>query len=400
MNLPFDPGLRPLGLEPWLGELGELPDSLFDQTLYACCELADRYATDLALEIVRAIKLEPDLERPSTVDEMLERHAFQRHFRPALVSLLDRLAWHREIERSGEPARYASRHPLRESDRAALRELGLTLDPKIAVALELLEAAASVYGEVAHREATGEQLLLAPGRIPLWLGYFADDNPVYALSNRIAARVAANRLPPGGGRRILEVGAGAGSAATALLVELERRGRLGDLALYDFTEPSVFFRRRGERELRARFPTVPFAFRGLDLDLPFADQGGASGYDLVFGVNVVHVARDLARTLAELRRALAPGGWLVAGECFRLLPGQPVPADLVFQLFRSFTEVRVDPAIRPHHGFLEPRVWRDALATAGFADAEVVPDLDGLRHRYPRFFAGALCGRRPSVESS
>jgi SAM-dependent methyltransferase len=396
MHLPFDPGLRPLGLEPWLGEL---PDALFDQTLYSCCELTDRYATDLSLEIARALELEPDLERAATVDEMLERHSFHLHFRPALVSLLDRLAWHGEIDRSGEPARYSSPRPLRESDRAELRRLGLALDPKMAIALDLLEAAASVYGEVARGEAGGEKLLLAPGRIPLWLGYFADDNPVYALSNRIAAQVAANRLPPGGGRRVLEVGAGAGSATAALLGELERRGRLGDLASYDSTEPSVFFRRRGERELCARFPSVPFSFRGLDLDLPFSEQGIATGYDLVFGVNVVHVARDLARSLTELRQALAPDAWLVAGECFRLLPGQPVPADLVFQLFRSFTEVRVDLVSRPHHGFLEPRVWRDALASAGFADAEVVPDLEGLRELYPRFFAGALRGRRPSVES-
>jgi SAM-dependent methyltransferase len=398
MHLAFDPGLRPFGLEPWLGELGELPDSLFDQTLYACCELADRYATDLALEIVRALELEPDLERDATVGEMLERHAFQLHFRPALVALLDRLAWHGEIERSGEPARYASLRPLRGSDRATLRELGLALDPKMAVALDLLEAAASVYGEVARGEAGGEQLLLAPGRIPLWLGYFANDNPVYALSNRIAARVAANRLPPGGGLRILEVGAGAGSATTALLVELEHRGRLGDLALYDATEPSVFFRRRGERELRARFPSVPFVFRGLDLDLPFSEQEGAGGYDLVFGVNVVHVARDLGASLAALRNALVPGGWLIAGECLRLFPGQPVAADLVFQLFRGFTGVQVD-AVRPNHGFLEPRHWRGALVAAGFTEETIVPDVEGLRDRYPRFFAGALCGRRPSVES-
>ncbi len=391
----FEPGSLPAGLEPWLGEI---PASLFDAMTYACCELADRYSTDLSLEIVRELGLEPELAHGATVDELMKRRGFEPSFRPALAALLERLAWFGELARDGDPVRYSSEGGLRESDRAELRARGLALDPKAGVALDLLEAAAAAYGAVARGEATGEQLLLAPGRVPLWLGYFANDNPVYALSNRITAVVAANRLRAGGGLRLLEVGAGAGSATSALLEGLERRGRLADLELYDVTEPSAFFRRRGERELRARFPGVPLAFRALDLDLPFAAQSGAEGYDLIVGVNVVHVARELDRTLAALRDALAPGGWLVAGECFRLFPGQPVAADLIFQLFRGFTGVRLGDS-RPHHGFLEPRHWRAALAAAGFAEVEVVPDLDGIRRRYPRFFAGAVRGRRPSVES-
>jgi SAM-dependent methyltransferase len=208
--------------------------------------------------------------------------------------------------------------------------------------------------------------------------------------------VAANRLPSRPGSRVLEVGGGAGSFTSALLEELDRRGRLGELALYDFTEPSPFFRRRGERELHARFPEVPLRARGLDIDLPFGGQGVVDGpYDLAVGVNVLHAARDLVGALARLLDALAPGGWLVAGECLRLFPGQPVPADLVFQIFRSFTQVATDPEIRPAHGFLEPSSWRRAFAAAGFEQVEVVPDLDRIRHLYPRFFAGVVRGRRP-----
>jgi len=209
--------------------------------------------------------------------------------------------------------------------------------------------------------------------------------------------VAAHRLRPGGGLRILEVGAGAGSFATALLGELQRRGRLGDVALYDFTEPSPFFRRRGERELRARFPGLALRSRAVDIDAPIADPADAGrGYDLVVGVNVFHVARDLGASLRRAREALVPGGWLLAGECMRLFPGQTVPADLVFQLLRSFTDVQLDAAARPHHGFLEPGAWRRAFELAGFADAAVVPDLERIRDRYPRFLTGVVAGRRPA----
>jgi pyochelin synthetase len=144
---------------------------------------------------------------------------------------------------------------------------------------------------------------------------------------------------------------------------------------------------------------VPLTFRALDVDQPFAAQGLAAEHrDLVVGVNVLHVARDLGAALARIREVLAPGGWLVAGECLRLHPRQPVPADLVFQLFRSFTDVGTDPVLRPHHGFLEPSAWRTALEAAGFVEVGVVPDLERIRDLYPRFFAGVVVGRRPAVE--
>jgi SAM-dependent methyltransferase len=397
MAVSFDPGLRPRGLEPWLGEI---PDELFDEATYVACELADRYATELALELARTLELEPALGEPLTVDELITARGFAAGFRPALERLLDRLAGSGAVERAGEPVRYRIAGPLPAAELDELRALGEEIAPGAAPTLDLLAAAADVYPEAARTGAIGEERLLTPARVPLWLGYFSNDNPVYALSNRIAAIAAAHRLPAAGEVRILEVGAGAGSAATALLEELARRDRLADVALYDATEPSPFFRRRGERELRARFPTVRFAFRALDLDRPFAEQGGAEEYDLIYGVNVVHVARDLGAALGRLRDALRPGGALVAGECFRLFADQAVPADLVFQLFHSFTEVAAGDDVRPHHGFLGPEAWRTAFERAGFERVEIVPDLERIRDRYPRFFAGAACGRRRSVQSA
>jgi SAM-dependent methyltransferase len=395
MLRPFDPGPRPSGLGPWLGELERTPVPLFDDRTYVACELVDRYATELALDLARTLGLEPALARGATAAEILAERGFAAGFLPPLERLLDRLAGAGLAERAGEPARYRAAAPLPAGETAGLRAIGAALAPEVASTLALFDAAAAAYPEVARGEAAGEELLLAPARVQLWLDYFSNENPVYALSNRIAALAAARRLPAAGPLRILEVGAGAGSAALALLAELERRGELGRVELYDLTEPSPFFRRRGERAVRERFPGVRLASRALDLDRPFDEQGGAAGYQLAFGVNVLHVARDLAGALGRLRASLVPGGALVAGECFRLFPSQAVPADLVFQLFRSFTEVETDPDHRPHHGFLSPESWRAALGAAGFAAVEVVPELERIRERYARFFAGAVCGRRP-----
>ena len=398
MKRAFDPGPRPRTIDPFLGEI---PRSLFDERTFGSCELADRYATDLALDLVRRLGLAEPLARGGDVEELAAGREFAPGFRPALATLLARLAEAGEIDRepAGGRARFVARRPLREPELAELRALGLERDPSVAPTLDLLDAAAAAYPAIAAGTSTGEQELFSAGRIALWLAYFSNSNPVYAINNLQAAVVAANRLPAGAGLRLLEVGAGAGSFTVALLEELERRGRLGDLALYDFTEPSPFFRRRGERELKARWPGLPLRSRALDLDRPFAEQGGADGYQLAVGVNVLHAARDLGAALGRVREALLPGGWLVAGECLRLFPGQTVPADLVFQLFASFTEVATDPELRPAHGFLEPATWRRALAAAGFEGVAVLPDLDRIRDHYPRFFAGVVCGCRPTLES-
>lgn len=396
MRLVFDPGPRPRDLDPFLGEI---PESLFDDRTFACCELAERYAADLALDLARRLGLEPELARGASAADLAGRLGFAPGFRPALESLLERLATAGELER--QPCgcggvRYHARRPLREPELAELRALGLGIDPAMTPTLDLLDAAAAAYPAVAAGTTTGEHELFAAGRIALWLAYFSNRNPVYALNNLQTAVVAANLLTAVPGARVLEVGGGAGSFTFALLEELDRRGRLGELGLYDFTEPSPFFRRRGERELRARYPALPLRARGLDVDLPFAAQGPADGpCDLAIGVNVLHAARDLVGALTRLREALRPGGWLVAGECLRLFPGQPVPADLVFQIFQSFTGVATDPEVRPAHGFLEPSTWHRAFSAAGFEQVEVVPDLDRIRDLYPRFFTGVVRGRNP-----
>ncbi len=198
------------------------------------------------------------------------------------------------------------------------------------------------------------------------------------------------------GLRILEIGAGAGSAAEALLDELRDRGRLQEIAEYRLTEPNPMLRRRATRSLAARYPGLALTDQAYDIDLVPAGQGlPEAGFDLVFAVNVLHIARDLRASLEWLRSLLVPGGWLIGGECQRLFPQQTIPIELIFEQLSSFTQVKLDPEVRSSHGFLTPEQWRGALAATGFTAFAEVPDLERIRVHYPRFFSGALCARRP-----
>src|SRR5204863_6783717 len=106
-------------------------------------------------------------------------------------------------------------------------------------------------------------------------------------------------------------------------------------------------------------------------------------FDLVYGVNVLHVAKDLLFSLAQARDALAPGGCLVISECVRPYLNQPMYPELVFQILDSFTDVDIDPEFRPNPGFLTADHWRRAFNRAGFEHTEVKPELDVFAKSIP-----------------
>ncbi len=397
--------LPPDVLDPrFYDRLGEVPEALFDDHLYWSVELLERYAREWALEIAARLGLPAALatapEGGATARDLVVELGLVPSFAYPLSWVLEQLAALGEIDAAGRPGdpdrrRFRASGTPRAARREPIREAVLAHGPDNAPFVELLDAAGEAWPQVARGEARGEDLLLSPGRIGSWVRYFANDNPVYALNNRLAAVAAAHRLPPAGGFRLLEVGAGAGSGSVALLEALEAGGLLGHLEEYRLTEPAPMLRRRATRTVTGRWPTVPLQEGALDIDRPWSQEVEPESVDLVFGVNVFHVAVDLERALREALRTLRPGGRLVLGECLRPFPGQPVAAEMTFLPLEGFRDVHLDPDLRPHPGFLTPELWLANLERAGFAELEVVPDVRALREIYPRAAAGAICGRRP-----
>jgi SAM-dependent methyltransferase len=374
-----------------LAEAGLGPD-LFNPRQHRCCELVERYARELGIDLCARLGVLDLLAEPHTVASVRDARGFVPSFDRALRWLLEH-ARHAGVlvrdRRDGADA-YRLAGPPRVAAPEALRAAGLAADPSYAPAYELLDVAAELYPRVARGEVQAERALFL--RIGLWASYFDNANGYYALNNRVAARAAASRLRAG---TVLEVGAGLGSATEALCEELRARGRLSALVRYQVTEPVVFFRRRAQRMLDAAWPHVPLVFDALDLNQPWGAQGIAPGScALVWGVNVFHLARSLEDVLRAVHDALAPGGWLVVGEGVRPSPAEPVGAELPFQLLDGFHDVRLDPITRPTAGFLTAGAWDGALRRAGFAAVEAVPDVPRLQRFQPGLVTAAFCARR------
>jgi SAM-dependent methyltransferase len=362
---------------------------LFNPTQHEACELVERYATALALDLCGRLALPEDLATPTTVEAIRRRRGWSPAITPALAWVLDRLVQQGHLRRTADGYGLGTSLPLPQSE--AIRARGFATDAAYAPAYELLDEAAAAFPAIARGETTGERALL--GKVALWIRYFDNRNTYYGLNNHVAARAAAAHVPERA--QLLEVGAGLGSATETLLETLAAQRAVGHLATYRATEPVAFFSRRAQRVLTGLYPAVPFAFASLDVNQPWASQGiPPRSQHLVWGVNVFHLARDLDVVLSEAHAALAPGGWLVVGEGMRPSDESVVGAEFPFRLLATFTDVRLDPSTRPTPGFLTAERWCAALARAGFVDVAVAPDVVRLRAYYPGMLAAAVSGRR------
>ena len=187
--------------------------------------------------------------------------------------------------------------------------------------------------------------------------------PVWRAANRMigeVVRTLVDDLPDGRRLRVLEVGAGIGSATEYILPVLPA-GRF-DLMYTDIS--AGFF-----AEAEARFSTgdVSIDYRVLDIEKDPLDQGfEPHAYDLIIAANVLHATRHLNETLGHCRTLLAPSGLLVALENQRGRGWM----DLIFGQLDGWW--RFADRYRPNHALAGPDVWCRALADSGFAESEVL----------------------------
>ncbi|MDE2845936.1 MAG: SDR family NAD(P)-dependent oxidoreductase, partial [Gemmatimonadota bacterium] len=193
--------------------------------------------------------------------------------------------------------------------------------------------------------------------------------PVARAANRMlteAVQAFVSTLPDGRRLRVIEVGAGTGSATASVLPELPE-GRF----VYTYTDISAGFFSEAEARFGDRGGAIDY--RPLDIEKDPIEQGfEPHGYDLLIASNVLHATRYLTETLGHCRDLLAPSGQLIALENLSGLGWM----DLTFGQLDGWWRFADD--YRPHHALAGPDVWKQALGDAGFAEAEVLgPDGPG-----------------------
>ncbi|MDE0443295.1 MAG: SDR family NAD(P)-dependent oxidoreductase [Gammaproteobacteria bacterium] len=250
--------------------------------------------------------------------------------------------------------------PLPDDEEAAANRIAQAY-PHGSTEIGLFRRCAGALPEVLRGEADALTLLFSsgePSAADLYL-----KAPVARAANRMladAVQTLLAELPEGRRLKVLEVGAGTGSATASVLPELPT-GRYD----YVYTDISAGF--FAEAETRFGGSEAAIEYRVLDIEKdPLAQGFDAHGYDLIIASNVLHATRFLNETLGHCSDVLAPSGHLVALENLR---GQGW-LDLTFGQLDGWW--RFADGYRPHHALAGPPVWRQALVDAGFESVSFV----------------------------
>ena len=241
-----------------------------------------------------------------------------------------------------QAARLAEQYPAARIEMALLKRCGAALPDVLAGRQDPLEL---LFGNV-------------PGATQLYR-----DAPTMRAANRIlgeAVGAAAGGLPDGRRLRVLEVGAGTGSAASAVLAALPE-----ERCDYVFTDVSEGFFADADALLKRSRASI--SYRVLDIERDPAGQGfDPHSYDLVIAANVLHATRDIRAALAHCQSLLAASGQLVALEGLRPQGW----LDLTFGLLAGWW--RFADEYRSSHTLVDEPVWRRALADAGFGEVAFI----------------------------
>jgi pyochelin synthetase len=173
-----------------------------------------------------------------------------------------------------------------------------------------------------------------------------------ALS-KYAAYLAANSVAE---VRVLELGAGSGAAAIAVLDEFAHAGISN--YTYTFTDRAASFFPNAKRNLE-KYSNVSYAL--FDIDGDFRAQGVyPNSFDIVIASGVIENARSIKDTLSTVRNLLKPGG--------RLLMTEPIVNEPWILVSQIFMMTPPEDDLRKEAAYLSETQWIETLMAADGKD--------------------------------
>lgn len=309
----------------------------------------ERFYLNAVSSALRRLGAFRELGRAQRPNELLRECGIHLRYQHWLQRTLDALAAQGVLEAAGGEFRRLMPWPesepklddVRAMDRFGFAETDFSLLEQVVVALpDLLterQHSATLY---TARETPGIYQTLFQFTVPV-------------VTDIVAT--LANAHPQ---LRIVELGAGIGTITRSVLDRLPT-----ETAHYAFTDISHYFLEAGRRAFADR-RFLHFAL--LDLEKPPIEQGFTRhGFDLAIAGSVLHATRDVAESLRHIRQLLVPGGALLLVEETHFHPW----FDLSMGLQQGFDRFE-DHQRRQRHPLLSRHGWLDALAEAGFEQAE------------------------------
>jgi amino acid adenylation domain-containing protein len=208
--------------------------------------------------------------------------------------------------------------------------------------------------------------LLFPNGDQRYAASIYETNPAAAYHNAQLANVLQGLIKARGTGeplRILEVGAGTGGATRSLLQTLPHAD-----TEYWFTDLSSFF----FDQAKQKFDNIDCLQYGIyNIDLEPQSQGfSLHSFDFIVGVNVLHDAKHMGRTLNYLRQLLKPNGHLMMIEGTQDTLWQWVTVGYL-EGIGEYEDLRK----QTKSPLLSVEQWHEQLSQANFVDSYSYPEI-------------------------
>ncbi len=184
---------------------------------------------------------------------------------------------------------------------------------------------------------------------------------------RVCIKQIVKSLSPEVKLRVLEIGAGTGTATAELLPILPP-----EQTNYTFTDVGGFFLNAAKK----KFSDYPFIeYRLLDLERSPQEQGYLShSFDVIVAFKVLHVAQNIGQTLESVRSLLAPGGLLIIWETTQATLETEVIDALIMNPIEDSASDR-----NMGNPFISKDQWQEELKSHGFVEVAAFSEFEAFR---------------------
>jgi SAM-dependent methyltransferase len=365
---------------------------LITQKIKDTWKLTDFFLLKILYDIIEKDGIHDFLKNEITIDEIMLKKSYSTNSFRSLKWILDRLALDGYISINGD--KYKLTDKKMTLDLEDIKKAAKEKAPEGMKAYEMLEIMADSYPHFLKGEKSGVEIIFSPENIDITDDYYRYDL-YYNVHNICGSKILDYDLETRKQPNILEIGGGLGGGTIQFL-----KRRIGNNSTvnfkYCFTDIANKMLRSTKKELLKISNNLDaFEFKKLDFNTDLQSQGyEQNSFDVIWGVNAVHVTRDLEFSLKEFLKILKPGGSLIISETVRPEGNKMIQQEFILNTLLDYWNVKLDENYRKSSGFLSWREWKNAFQSAGFKNVETIPDMSILEKKYDNCYVSVISGRK------
>lgn len=372
-------------------------NELFSPKIRNVWKLTDYYLLKLIFNILEENNIIQLLSSPITIDKIIKNKKYPNKVYSSLKWLFDRLALDGYISKAknSDEDLYCLTDKKIEFDLDKIKDQASKMAPESLSAFNMLKLIADNYKEYLNGRKNGIDIIFSSENIDITNEYYRN-NLFYNVHNIAGAKVLNLEIDKRVNPVVLEFGGGFGGGTKQFLLQRFQENSNIFNFFYYFTDIANKMLRDTKKEINKITDRIDrFNFQKLNFNINLKEQGyDENSFDIIWGVNSIHVANDLRFTLNEFYKILKPGGAIIVCETVRPKGNQMIQQEIILNTIDGYWNVKIDKDIRPRHGFMEWSDWAKAFEIIGFKDIRTIPDMKYLQEKYDNCYVAVILGTK------